>query len=160
MEADKYKKEYGQECQRVAGTGKKLGAVKNWLMLGLFKAYMKDEANDRESKKKMEALVGQHYRDNGVLTTRMATRAAHLVGHVDITAAARVSYLTIMTKGPSGPEILTMFETAFAREGELQQDGPAPRPVMRNLRKVEREGRDAYKGKGGGKGKGKPGGRV
>ena len=140
----------------MAGKGVKTGAAKNWVMFGLFKAYMEDDAHKLDDKKRMSELVGRHYRNkDGKLDIMLAERAAKVTGHVEANDARHAAYITFQARGPNAEEILRLYEKAWAREGEMQTDPPLPKPVLRDLRKAERAGREALmqaKGKGRGKG--------
>ena len=155
-QAVEYRKAYGKRCVEVAGKGVKLGAAKNWAMFGLFKAYMEDDGNRLEDKKRMSELVGKHYRNReGNLDIALAAQAAKVTGHVEVNDAKHAAYITYQARGPDAKEILALFEKAWAKEGEEQMDPPLPKPVLRDLRRAERAGRDALmqaKGKGRGKG--------
>ena len=104
----------------------------------------------------MSDLVGAHFRNTeGRLDINLAANAAKVTGHVEVNDAKHAAYITYQARGPDAAEILALFEKAWAREGEQQTDPPLPKPVLRDLRRAERAGRDALmqaKGKGRGKG--------
>ena len=146
----------GKRCAEVAGKGVKIGAAKNWAMFGLFKAYMEDEGNVLDDKRRMSTLVGQHYQNaEGKLDINLAANAAKVTGHVEVNDAKHAAYITFQARGPDAAEILALFEKAWAKEGEEQMDPPLPKPVLRDLKRAEKAGREALmqaKGKGRGKG--------
>ena len=104
----------------------------------------------------MSELVGKHDRNkDSKLDITLAEQAAKVTGHVEVNDARHAAYITFQARGPDAAEILGLFEKAWAREGEEQMDPPLPKPVLRDLKKAEKAGRDALmqaKGKGRGKG--------
>ena len=109
-----------------------------------------------EDKRRISELVGKHYRNkDGKLDVNLATEASKVTGHVEVNDGRHAAYITFQARGPDAEEILRLFEKAWAREGEMQTDPPLPKPVLRDLKKAERAGREALmqaKGKGRGKG--------
>ena len=137
----------GGEGQRDAG-GR---AVKNWLLVGLYVAYMEDGGVDAAKKDQMRDLIGKEIVNaEGNIDTQNFGKIAHMVTHIEVTAAKYASYLTISVTGVAGGKVLTLMEEAWAKEAKTQVDPPPPKPILKELKEMEMKARAVMKG--GGKG--------
>ena len=145
------RKSYGEACATARGTGKRVGAVKNWLMAAMYVTYLADEEVAPEKKEEMRQLMGRFLVNaDGQVDVANFDKIAHTVTHIEVTKAKYASYLTISVTGETGERVLQLLEDVWARQGKRQLDPPPPKPILKELRETERRARAAMKG--GGKG--------
>ena len=65
--------------------------------------------------------------------------------HIEVAAGRGKSYITIAMSTGVGEQVLELFEEAWGRQGQRQVDPPPPKPVMRELKEVERKAREAMR---------------
>ena len=142
-----FRKDYGKACSEARGTGKKVGAVKNRLLMAMYLVHQADPQAQEVNKKKMEDLLGKLYRDGGgKLNITKVQEAAHLVKHIDVAAGRGKSYITIAMHDGVGAQVLEMLEAVWELQGQRQVDPPPPKPVMKELKDAERKARSALRG--------------
>ena len=95
------RREYGAACAKAKGTGRKVGGVKNYLLLAFFLAHQADPGAKEDNKRKMEELVGKLCRTiGGSLSIEKVQEVAHLVKHIEVAKGRGKTYLTIaMSRG-------------------------------------------------------------
>ena len=145
------RKEYGQACSAAKGTGYRVGAVKNWLKAGFYVTYMEDSDATAEGNEAVKNLMGKYLLNaDGRVDTKNFGNIAHMVTHVEVTQVRHAYYLTVSVTGEEGQKALILLEDVWGKQAQRQTDPPPPKPILKELRDVERKARDAVKG--GGKG--------
>ena len=148
------RKLYGAECSKARGTGKQLGGVKNWLLLGFYWAFQEDKGVAQESKDLMRETMGKLIEnEEGDPDVGKVMQLSHLVTHISVAEGRRASYITIAVSGKEGEAVLELLEAAWKREGKRQTEAAPPKPVLKELKEAERKARGQLKGgaKGGGR---------
>ena len=141
------KKEYGVACQKAAGT--KVGHIKNHLLMGLYVAYLEDKSVPEQQKQELEDILGPLYRDSaGKISSANAQKAHKVIGHVTVAQGKQASYLTLGFKGELGMRVYGLIKIGLQILGKEQEDPPIGTPVMKDLKKAERQARVALKGAG------------
>ena len=87
----------------------------------------------------------------GKVDVQMFQQISHMVTHIEVTGTKYASYITISVAGAQGEKVLNLLEEVWGKQGRRQTDPPPPKPIMKELRDIERRAREGAKG--GGKGK-------
>ena len=142
MKAVEFRKEYGKMCQQAKGTLTRVGHVKNYVLAGMFMAFKQDKQNTPEDQEEMERIIGKKLRDaEGTLQLKLAKDLDELVAHMQVVQAKKACYINLKLREGEGKKVEELLEKALAREGKRQWDPPAPKPVLRELKEVQRKAR-------------------
>ena len=130
-----FKDLYSKKGREVKGKGINLGHQRNYVFLGLLVAAKEDNDTGSTQKEELEQLAIQRVRDTqGRIDPIKAKSLAGITAYCQVARLAKTAFINILMRGDSGDRIYKILEEAFLREGELDYEGPPPKPIHKEIK--------------------------
>ena len=133
-------KVYAKHCRDARGKGVQVGDCKNYVMIGMYLAYLEDPRVTAEQKQEADRLIlAKVAGADGKATFEKAKNLAEMTGYAKVAAGTKKSYVNLEGRGKDGEMWAQMLEEALLQEGTRQWDEGAPEPVFKELKTALRE---------------------
>ena len=130
-----FKDLYSKKGREVKGKGINLGHMRNYVFLGLLVAAKEDEDVSQDQKETVERLAVSKVRDTqGRIDPIKASKLAGITAYCQVVRLAKTAFINILMRGEEGKQIYKILEEAFQREGELEYEGPPPKPIHKEIK--------------------------
>ena len=133
---------YAKHCREARGKGVVVGDLKNFVMVGLYIAYLEAEGVTDEQRREATEIVGKKVAGpDGKPTFDRAKELSSMTGYAKVAVGGRMGYVNIAGRGPEGTRWVAMLEEQLIKRGRQQFDSEPGVPVFKDLKGALRAAR-------------------